>query len=323
MDPEQLRILDDAASSYDVWVSGQRALQHAGPPLVWKSNAGRDHLYERRGGLWGRSRGVRSAETEALFERSALAIAQATAVVSESEARLAVLAAQYRALRMPRVHPTFGAICREADYRGLLGATLLVVGTNAMPAYEVEAQERFDTQLTATQDCDLAWTGPLHLAIDASAAAATPVYSVLKTVDPLFTVNQEKAWQARNASGYEVEVLLAPSRAAEYPVRDPLRPIQLPEQEWLLRGRPVSHVVFDLQNLPVRIVAPDPRWMALHKLWLATKPGRNPLKVAKDRAQGEMLARKVVRAMRGYPVDAEFIAAVPEELKGFLPRFAA
>lgn len=321
LNPEQLRVLDDAATSYERWNAALRELAAAGPPLRWKSIEGKDYLYERRGNAWGSSRGGRDAKTEAQFERSARAIEVAQAAATASDERLATLAAQYRALRLPRVHPTFGAVCREADRRGLMGTSLLVVGTNSMPAYEIEAQERFAAHLTATQDCDFAWAGPLQFAVDAAAAAATPFYSLLKAVDPMFTVNQERPWQLRNGAGYEVEILLAPSREKSYPAREPVRPVPMPEQEWLLNGGKVSHVLFDLGNRPLRIVAPDPRWMALHKLWLSSKPGRNPLKVRKDREQGELLARQVVANMKGFPVDAEFRDSAPEVLRPWLAHF--
>src|SRR3546814_7382256 len=68
--------------------------------------------------------------------------------------------------------------------------------------------------------------------------------------------------------------------------KDQPKPIPLPEQEWLLLGRQVDHVVIARDNAPARIVAPDPRYFALHKLWMAEKAGRNPLKRPKDEKQG-------------------------------------
>lgn len=35
-----------------------------------------------------------------------------------------------------------------------------------------------------------------------------------------------------------------------------------------------------------RLIVPDPRYFALHKLWLAEKPGRSATKAPKDRSQG-------------------------------------
>jgi len=61
-------------------------------------------------------------------------------------------------------------------------------------------------------------------------------------------------------------------------------------------------------------VRPDPRWFALHKLWLAEKPSRNPLKRSKDRQQGEALLDAVAETMPQFPLDAAFVASLPEDL---------
>src|SRR3546814_8098172 len=68
------------------------------------------------------------------------------------------------------------------------------------------------------------------------------VWDLLKAVDATFTVNTERSFQARNAKAYEVEILAAPSRAANMARTDRPQPIPLPEQEWLLEGRPVDQV---------------------------------------------------------------------------------
>jgi len=46
-------------------------------------------------------------------------------------------------------------------------------------------------------------------------------------------VSTERRFQARNAKAYEVELLVAPSRAATMGRRDQPKPFPLHEQEWL------------------------------------------------------------------------------------------
>lgn len=321
--PDGLRVLENAAVAYDGWIAARRELDALGPKLAWKTIQGRDYLYASYGSSGSKSLGARSPETEALAAADARRRGELESRVATTSERLAVIASEYRAHRLPRVHPMIGAICREADLRGILGSSLLIVGTNAMPVYEIEAQDRFAHGLDSTEDADFAWvrTGHLSLAGDGDGTLRMPFYSLLKAVDSTFTVNLEREFQARNAAQYEVELLVSPSAATTYPPTEPLRPIPLPEQEWLHRGRAVDHVLFDQKNLPARLVVPDPRWMALHKLWLADKPGRNPRKTAKDREQGQRLAAAVVRMMPGFPVDAAFRAEVPEELQRYLEAF--
>jgi hypothetical protein len=69
---------------------------------------------------------------------------------------------------------------------------------------------------------------------------------------------------------------------------------------------------------PARIVAPDPRWFALHKLWMSAQAKRNPLKRPKDRKKGLTLLDAVHHAMPQYPINAAFEAGIPED---FLPYY--
>src|SRR3546814_8073863 len=72
-----------------------------------------------------------------------------------------------------------------------------------------------------TEDFDLAW-----VAAEQNNSEQT-VWQMLKTVDPTFTINSERDFQARNARAYEVELLVAPSRAETLSDRDQPRPIPL------------------------------------------------------------------------------------------------
>lgn len=112
----------------------------------------------------------------------------------------------------------------------------------------------------------------------------------------------------------EVEVVVAPSRADTMYRTDQPRPTPLPEQEWLLLGTPVDRVVTCRDGSPARIVAPDPRWFGLQKLWMAEQPKRNALKRRKDLAQGRALLEAVRDQMPQYPLDMAFEASVPKEL---------
>lgn len=246
---------------------------------------GRAYLYEinDRGGN-GKSLGPWSPENEAKFsayhqrKTAAKARRDASRVALDETGRLC------RALRAPMLASDAGAILREADRRRLLGSHLLVVGTSAMPAYAVEASDFLPDAPDETDDFDMAWSALLP---DDGGQAIWPM---LKTVDMTFTVNMERTFQARNAKAYEVEILVAPSRAATMSRLDQPRPVPLPEQEWLLNGRSVDRVVICRDGSPARIVAPDPRWFALQKLWMSRQAKRNPLKRAKEQSLPKDLA---------------------------------
>jgi hypothetical protein len=178
-----------------------------------------------------------------------------------------------------------------------------------MPAYAIEAGGAIADAPDETLDFDLA--------ITAEESEGAPVWAMLQAVDSTYTVNMERTFQARNASAYEVELLAAPSRIKGMARLDRPRPFPLPEQEWLLLGRHVSHVVVARDGSPARIVGPDPRWFALQKLWMSVQDKRNPLKRPKDAKQGRLLLDAVKEAMPQYPLDAAFEASIPDELRPF------
>lgn len=306
---EQARVLVNLRQRYEVWMEAERSLAALPYDLRRKQVSGRAYLYEihDRGGN-GTSLGPWSDELAARFETYRAEKAAKKQQLAKSRTALDETARLARALRVPMVASEAGPILREADRRGLLGGSLLVVGTNCMAAYNLEAGGFIRELPQETADFDLAWaeTDPQD--------GEQIVWQMLKAVDPTFTVNTERSFQARNASAYEVELLAAPSRAGTMARTDRPRPVPLPEQEWLLLGRPVDQAVICRDGSPARIVAPDPRWFALQKLWLADQPKRNPLKRGKDRVQGQLLLDAVAETMPHYPLDDAFEASLPGEL---------
>jgi hypothetical protein len=95
-------------------------------------------------------------------------------------------------------------------------------------------------------------------------------------------------------------------------------PIALDGQEWLFLGQPISHVVVAREGSPARIVAPDPGYFALQKLWMAEKPGRSELKKPKDARQGAALLSAIRQTMPHFLMDDTFENQLSEEL---LPHF--
>lgn len=306
---EQFRTLVNLEQRYQVWMGAERILAALPYDLRRKEVSGKAYLYEivdRSGN--GRSLGPWSEELQAKFEKYRAEKARAKDRRDQSRARLDETGILGRALRLPMLANAAGPILREADRRDLLGSHFLVVGTNAMAAYAVEAGGFIREAPDETDDFDLAW-----VATEAEQGARV-LWDMLKAVDETFTVNLERTFQARNAKAYEVEILVAPSRASTMYRSDQPRPMPLPEQEWLLLGRPVDRVVICRDGSPARIVAPDPRWFALQKLWLGRQLKRTALKRPKDLKQGAALLSAVKEAMPQYPLDATFERSLPKEL---------
>jgi hypothetical protein len=64
----------------------------------------------------------------------------------------------------------------------------------------------------------------------------------------------------------------------------------------------------------VRIVAPDPRVWAAHKLWLSRRSDREPLKRQRDAAQAKAVDALVANYLTHLPFDAEELRMLPKEV---------
>lgn len=292
---DALRVAINLDSVYRAWVRAERSVRNYAGTVMWKHIAGRDYLYRRtdREGN-GHSLGPRSAETEAAYEDFHTSKELARKVRDDLTPKLVQQCSMYRALRLPMIARQAAALLREADIQGAMDK-IMVVGTTAIAAYQLEAAARFNDAIDATEDFDLAWT--------ATTAPEAPVLlPVLQAVDSSYTVNMERTFQARNRQAFEVELLAGPSRV-KAAAREQLRPVPLDEQEWLLEGVQVDRVVCGLDGTPARIVAPDPRWFALQKAWMAEQPKRNPLKRPKDARQALAIWAALASHMPHYPLD--------------------
>ncbi len=314
---EQARTLVNLRPRYEALIEAEGALARLPYNLVRKRVGEREYLYEVIDRLNnGKSLGPMTPELEQRlteYQATKQDLQQRRNTALELVREIGRLA---RPLRLPVLSSAAGEVLREIDRRGLLGSMLLVVGTNCLPAYSLESGGTIADAPGETDDFDLAW-----VAEQQSDEAA--LWAALKAVDPTFTINTERKFQARNAKAYEVELLVAPSRAITMHRQEKPRPIPLPEQEWLLPGRRVDQVVPCRDGTAARLVVPDPRWFALHKLWLADKPSRNPLKRAKDRKQGIALLDAVAEAMPHYPLDAAFEVSIPVELAPYWAEWQA
>ena len=203
-----------------------------------------------------------------------------------------------------------------------------MVGTNAFVAYELFIGAKLPTGNEETETFDLAWCRgskvSLATLVGRQPAKGKTLFSVLKSIDSSYRISPRKPYQAVSSDGYEVELLAAPS-THPLPKNEAFDPMaSLVEQEWLLKGTAVSVVVATLRGRAAQLVVPDPRWMALHKLWLADKPERRADKKDKDRRQGTFLldaARYFLQA--SHPLNIDFVFKLLDKLRLHFDQWCA
>lgn len=319
--PDSQRIVANLELAYDAWLTTAQELSELPVSMFWAARGDAEYLAVKVNSAdSGTTRGRRSADTEAQLAKFTTHKTELTtriaslATVMEERARL------YRTLSLPVVPDQQGEILRALDVAGKLSTDLMVVGTNAFIAYEIVCGARFPVGNEETEDFDLAWCRDKPVE-EGEKGREKSLLSILRSIDSTFVINRSKPYQAVNQRAYEVELLAAPSRHP-LPKNEPFSPMaSLVEQEWLLKGRPVTAIAATTRNRVAPLCVPDPRWMAVHKLWLSEKPDRKAAKRPKDARQGAVLLDAVRYFMpHSHPLGTDFVLDLPEELR---PHFDA
>ncbi len=303
---EALRTAINVQQAYDSLIEIARELRNYRDSVGWKTIRDQDYLYNN---TLNKSLGIRSELTEAQHASYDEKKKQLRSLYASYDFKLKLQCGFYKVAKLPQIDSDKAKLCQALDKHNLLGNAVIVVGTVCIAAYEMEAQEHLNTDL-ATEDIDLSW-------VRESDAGEPILWPALKELDETFCVTI-KDFQARNRAGIILDLISSMERIGTAS-REPLKAIALDGQEWLLNGTWVSQVVCGTDRTPCRIVAPDPRWFAMHKWWISNLANRNPFKVKKDQAHA-VAVWDALPKMGRFPIDEEFLAAL-EKVPQLWPAF--
>ena len=327
LDDRTIRERVDMAQLWDAWISADDLRRHSfRGSLGWEVRSGREYLYSRKRGVV-KSLGPRSPATEqthtafhegrdankARLESLSVEMDQQAAVLRSLNAgRLPIMAA--RTLRALRTHDK--------------GATIRVIGTNALYAYESLAGVMFNTESKATGDVDILVDdrNRLRLLTDEDEHIGL-TRLVQQFVDKSFRSRNTMDYPLINDRGYMIE-FVRPETTPIYramPGADPLedgdiRPVPLMGLQWLVNSPVFEVIVLDERGFPAPMRCPDPRYWAVHKLWLSTRDDRDPQKKIRDRQQADMMLKLISERLPQYPMDDDFRRMLPKELSDHLAQ---
>ncbi|WP_274630700.1 nucleotidyltransferase domain-containing protein [Arvimicrobium flavum] len=281
----------------------------------------RDYYDPRSGVRRQKSLGRRDTTTEQTFHAFTQGKTEAAERRRAAVETLQRQAAVNRALRLGRV-PEIGArIVRALDEAGLLGHGIKIVGTNALFAYEAVAGVHFASELMTTEDIDMLFDARarIRLAMNENVEERT-LLGVLRKVDKSFA-RTSRTFQAANAGGYLVD-LIKPERNPPWTVeaksisgdQSDLEASPIGGLVWHESAQPFEAVAIDARGFPLRLVVPDPRAFAVHKLWLSEQPDRNPAKRRRDRQQAEMVAQVTARYLQHLPFETTALKSFPRAI---------
>lgn len=327
---EQARQFTDAVQVFDTYREAEQDLRHrfAGS-MSWKSRNGRDYLYRIIKGRE-QSLGPATTETRGIYKTFRAGRAAAIKRFKTLQQRLDEMAPVNQAMRIGRVPLDCAKILRMLDAEGYMGGEVIVVGTNALYNYEAIAGVQIGGGLVATGDVDLLLDSRQKLRLAADNLNRKGLLSLLERVDKSYKPVRGRRYRAANDRGYLVD-LIAPqgrnplTRSGRLYLGSSVDDLEAAEIEgliWLLNVPKCETVCIGEDGYPLRLVCPDPRAYAAHKLWVARRLDREPAKKGRDQQQAELLIRLLKERLVNYPLDVEALSAFPGEVAGLLVEAA-
>lgn len=291
-------------NSEQLYENYRSALGHASSytyGMLWKTVRNTEYLFryrDRHGN--GKSLGPRSEKTEAL-------LAAFTAGREAAQERLRLITEKIdeqarlnKALRLNRVPRVVARVLRELDRSGLHDESM-VIGTQALYAYEAAGGAHFLLELLASGDVDLLYDARKKLVVVSEKLDGNGLLGLLKKADRTFERVRENGLRAANAGQFMVDLVTAPSgmpnnQTITFSEAD-LVAAEVPGLQWLLNSPKLDVIAIDEDGWPVPMRVPDPRAFALHKAWLSSLPTREALKKPRDLDQAQAVAALVKEHM--------------------------
>ena len=272
--------------------------QHRGS-MFWREQDGRSYLIQMSAGSRQKSLGPRSAETEAMHERFNRRKVGVEDRLRKLESELESHQRLNKALRLGRAPNVLVAILDSLAQVGV-DDHFLVVGTNALYAYEMAAGVRFPNDAMATMDAYLLFdTRRTAEFLEVMRDRDKSFVDLLRKADSSFERVDAEVSKAVNDRGDEVELLrgLAPPKGAPAErltdAEIDLWPLQASTGERLLSAPRFSQIVVSLNGAMARMHTVHPVAFARVKKQLAGKTGRDPLKAPKDALQAKLVMQLV------------------------------
>ncbi len=302
LNEQQKRQLIDAEMLFSALEQAEaEAIRYRGS-MFWREQDGGRYLISLSAHSRQRSHGPASPENELKYERFTQRKAEIEARLKSLRAKADEVKRMNKALRVGRT-PDILIDVLNAMMRYGVAEHFLVVGTHALFAFETAAGVRLPNDVMATQDADLLFdTGKRAAFVEVMKDRQMSFMGILKKVDKTFERDDLDNHTARNASGYEVDLIRRfppdPEDTSEHPLQltteeGDLWPVRASMGQKLLSVPRFDQVVIGINGGMARMRTVHPLDFAHIKRQLSQDLPREPLKKTKDMAQAMMIEQLV------------------------------
>lgn len=306
---DQRRQFIDAEAVFSALETAQEeAWRHRGF-MFWREQSGRNYLIRSWPNTKQNSLGPESDATRKTYQAFSTRKEQIDHRVSELREQLDKMQRLNRALRVGRT-PDIVVKVLNTLAKARVARYFLLVGTNALYAYESAAGVRLPNDVLATRDADFLYdTRSRAEFVQTMQERGLSFLDLLRKADRTFERHPTDNYTAVNNNGFEVDVLrrFPPPdlEDSEHPLRmtaddDDLWAVRASTGQKLLSVPTFSQVVVSTNGQMARVRTVHPLAFARIKRQLSLDRGRDPLKAPKDAAQATLVEELVREYMPQY-----------------------
>lgn len=290
--------------------------------VYWRSSNGFEYLTQRLNGKI-INLGIRNEKTELIHSQFNLAKTKNQTNLSTILESINRNERVNKALKVGNAPNIVIDILNRLEKAGI-GNHFLVIGTNALYAYEMLAGVRINSDITATEDIDLLWDSRKRFTLLTDSDEdfkKDGLIGLIKQVDKSFDIIEDSKYRAINSSGYMIDIVKR--RPLSYfndnePTRltnkeDDFHAAKIFEMNWLLSVPRINQTVISFNGRMANMPTIDPRAYLLYKFYLSEKENRNPVKKPRDKLQAIALFDLIQNELPH--LDIQSIHALPLKLR--------
>lgn len=295
LQPGQSRQYIDAETVFMELIRVRKEQKDVRGSMYWRRQSDADYLIRESVAGAQTSLGVRSPETELIFEKFQTKKNSLKQRLMSISAAAEIQQRMNKALRVGRV-PTIVVKTLNALREAGLHEHFITIGTHSLYAYEAACGVRFIADALATQDIDLLFDSRKRISFMTQMKRLDGSFiSALQKADPTFRVMSDQKQTAINDSGFEVDIIRRQAVDGDpHPFKmsgfdDDLWAVQISDGDALLGAKKFSQVIVSETGHMAIMETVDPRIFVALKSRLADLPTRDQKKRPKDRLQAKLV----------------------------------
>ncbi|AKF25468.1 hypothetical protein YH65_08840 [Sulfurovum lithotrophicum] len=297
----------------------QRYLREYHISMYWKKVGGKEYLTKKRSSTNKVvSLGAKNAETIKIYEEFKRSKAMLKEEIAQLESKLERARKLSKIEQLTRVPNALVNIYRKINELGL-DEKMILIGTNALYAYESYCGVFIEEENLATDDIDLLnkHSKALSVVFD-EVLPQGKLTEMIKLIDKSFEPDGDVPYRFRNKEGVLLEVL-SPVQEKDAFGGEALADgftnvlsLTMEGMQWLENSRIFKSMVIADNGKCAILSTIHPLEFAVYKYWLSTVSDRNILKKNRDEAQ----ARLVTQLIKEYMVNINILQEL-ESMKHF------